>query len=327
MFINEGNGQGYVWDGDDWIIVGQIQGPQGPEGPEGPAGEQGPQGPQGDIGDQGPEGPQGDQGPQGIPGPQGPSGDVGPAGPQGPQGQAGPMGPQGPQGNTGPAGATGATGPQGPQGEAGAGVWNTASTTAYYDAGNVAVGQTSADNALDVKVNSTGSFAGVDLVNEGTGDIAINLGTDNTFRYSVGIDNSTGDKFTINPGGSINSNNGFVVANNAGLEKLKFDDGSEIRTANVLPIAVAAVSSNGAVTSGTANINVSKQQLDNSHWYNITVTGETLSSSNTMILLTANSNSYVVGRYTISGGTATISFGNSSSSWVNTGFSISIFKF
>ena len=53
------NGDLYVWDGTEWVNVGNIEGPQGPQG------EQGIQGPQGDQGIQGEDGPIGPQGPQG----------------------------------------------------------------------------------------------------------------------------------------------------------------------------------------------------------------------------------------------------------------------
>jgi len=124
----------YVWNGNDWENVGNIQGPQGDEGPQGPIGMTGPEGPQGPQGDEGPQGPigmagpEGPQGPQGDEGPQGPIGMTGPEGPQGPQGDegpqgpigmAGPEGPQGPQGDEGPQGPIGMTGPEGPQGPQG----------------------------------------------------------------------------------------------------------------------------------------------------------------------------------------------------------------
>jgi Collagen triple helix repeat (20 copies). len=123
----------YVWSAadNDWINVGQIQGPQGdtgsqgPQGPTGAAGATGPTGatgatgPQGKQGNTGPIGPTGPQGEQGNPGSDGAKGDTGPIGPTGPAGAdgtpgaAGDTGPAGPQGNTGPTGPTGATGPGG----------------------------------------------------------------------------------------------------------------------------------------------------------------------------------------------------------------------
>lgn len=50
----------YVWDGEQWINFGPLQGPKGD------AGETGPQGPQGEIGPAGPEGPQGEPGENGF---------------------------------------------------------------------------------------------------------------------------------------------------------------------------------------------------------------------------------------------------------------------
>ncbi len=64
----------YVWDGTQWVNVGNIQGPQGI------AGATGPQGPTGANGAQGPTGADGAQGIQGITGPTGPQGITGPAG-------------------------------------------------------------------------------------------------------------------------------------------------------------------------------------------------------------------------------------------------------
>ena len=159
MYILVSTGHGFVWDGNAWINVGQIRGPQGPAGPQGIQGIQGttgltgPQGPAGPIGPIGPVGPQGSVGPigpmgpqgnQGVQGPQGTeglsayqiwlnlgnNGDMnafiasltGPQGPQGLQGSIGPVGPQGPagpQGLQGPAGMVGPQGPVGPMGPVG----------------------------------------------------------------------------------------------------------------------------------------------------------------------------------------------------------------
>lgn len=120
------DGELFVWQAnEEWLNVGQIQGPAGPTGPQGPVGPQGPAGAagsQGLKGDTGAAGAAGPQGPAGATGPQGPKGDTGdtgpqgPAGPQGPKGDTGDPGPAGPQGLTGP---TGPTGPQGPTGPAG----------------------------------------------------------------------------------------------------------------------------------------------------------------------------------------------------------------
>ena len=66
IVITEDTGTGYVWNGDEWVSIGQIQGPQGPEGQQGLTGPEGPQG------NPGPQGAQGEQGPQGLQGPAGP---------------------------------------------------------------------------------------------------------------------------------------------------------------------------------------------------------------------------------------------------------------
>ncbi len=119
-------GELWIWDGNEWQNVGNIEGPEGPQGPQGIAGEPGPEGPQGP---QGPEGPRGLDGPQGEPGPPGLDGPQGPPGPQGPTGDPGPQGPQGPagpQGEQGPQGPQGVPGPEGPQGPPGDEFWEEA---------------------------------------------------------------------------------------------------------------------------------------------------------------------------------------------------------
>jgi hypothetical protein len=108
-YINQDNGDLYVWDGSLWNNVGQIVGPQGPQGLQG---IQGPQGLQGETGPQGPQGIQGETGPQGPQGTQGIQGETGPQGPQGIQGETGVQGIQGIQGiqgETGPGLSEGGT--------------------------------------------------------------------------------------------------------------------------------------------------------------------------------------------------------------------------
>ena len=126
----------YVWSAadNDWINVGQIQGPQGdtgPQGPQGPTGATGATGPTGATGATGPQGEQGNPGSDGAKGDTGPIGPTGPTGadgtpgtagatgPTGPQGDIGPTGPSGKDGTNGTDGAKGDTGPTGPQGEVG----------------------------------------------------------------------------------------------------------------------------------------------------------------------------------------------------------------
>lgn len=113
LYLDETNGDIYEWDGNDWILVGNIEGSVGPEGPEGPPGPKGDQGDQGPAGPQGVPGPQGDQGPEGPDGPQGSQGPAGPPGPTGDPGSEGPAGPEGPEGEKGDTGATGPIGPSG----------------------------------------------------------------------------------------------------------------------------------------------------------------------------------------------------------------------
>lgn len=85
-YINQGDGNLWMWDGSRWVDVGQIVGPQGPQGVQGSIGP---------------------QGPQGVPGPQGVQGNAGPTGPAGAVGPTGTTGLVGPTGPTGPRGADG----------------------------------------------------------------------------------------------------------------------------------------------------------------------------------------------------------------------------
>lgn len=100
-----------VWNGSEWMIVGEIRGPQGEPGPQGLPGGPGPQGP---AGAPGPEGPQGPTGATGA------TGSTGPPGADGAPGIPGTPGLKGDTGAPGPAGADGAPGQQGPVGPAGA---------------------------------------------------------------------------------------------------------------------------------------------------------------------------------------------------------------
>jgi hypothetical protein len=192
-YINDADGNLWVWNGTTWIDAGQIVGPEGPQGIQGiqgvkgdtgdtgPQGNTGPQGLKGDTGLQGPKGDTGNTGPQGLQGIQGvqgetgltgqtgltgPKGDkgdtgnTGPAGPQGIQGIQGEVGPQGPQGiqgpigNTGPAGTNGTNGTNGAQGPAGAN--GTAAT--------VTVGTTTTGATASVTNSGTTSAAVLNFV-------------------------------------------------------------------------------------------------------------------------------------------------------------------
>lgn len=86
---NSEAGDGFVWDGNTWLNIGPIRGPQGIQGATGPQGDQGAAGVNGTNGQQGPQGIQGEQGQQGEQGPQGQTGDQGPIGPKGDKGDKG----------------------------------------------------------------------------------------------------------------------------------------------------------------------------------------------------------------------------------------------
>jgi len=119
MFITDDSGQGYVWDGDNWIQIGQIQGPEGLQGPQGIQGEQGDEGPQGIQGIPGPAGEDGNDGQNGVDGQDGVQGIQGIPGEDGTDGQNGMDGAQGIQGIPGQDGADGQQGIQGIPGPAG----------------------------------------------------------------------------------------------------------------------------------------------------------------------------------------------------------------
>lgn len=65
-YTTDDTGEGFAFDGSNWINLGVQRGPQGDTGPQGLQGDVGPQGPQGDVGPAGPTGPQGPKGDQGA---------------------------------------------------------------------------------------------------------------------------------------------------------------------------------------------------------------------------------------------------------------------
>lgn len=87
--------------GDDWTVVGPVEGPQGEQGEDGPTGDTGPTGATGAAGATGPQGGTGDTGPAGATGPTGATGATGSTGATGPTGATGATGPTGPTGPTG----------------------------------------------------------------------------------------------------------------------------------------------------------------------------------------------------------------------------------
>ena len=179
-YINDADGNLYVWTGTVWHDAGQIVGPEGPQGIQGiqgvkgDTGETGPQGLKGDTGLQGPKGDTGDTGPQGLQGIQGvkgdtgltgaqglqgPKGDTGNTGATGPQGLQGEQGPQGLQGIQGEAGATGAQGIQGPIGLTGpAGTNGSDGTAATVTVGTTTTGATAAVTNSGTSTNAVLDF-------------------------------------------------------------------------------------------------------------------------------------------------------------------------
>ena len=186
-YINDADGNLYVWTGTVWHDAGQIVGPEGPQGIQGiqgvkgDTGETGPQGLKGDTGLQGPKGDTGDTGPQGLQGIQGiqgetgltgatgltgPKGDTGNTGATGPQGLQGEQGPQGLQGIQGETGATGAQGIQGPIGLTGpAGADGTNGTNGIDGtAATITVGTTTTGATASVTNSGTSSAAVLNFV-------------------------------------------------------------------------------------------------------------------------------------------------------------------
>lgn len=72
-------GSAWMWDGEAFVELGKIQGPQGPIGIQGMQGNRGERGERGIAGKDGDVGPQGPRGPEGLIGPQGDKGDIGEA--------------------------------------------------------------------------------------------------------------------------------------------------------------------------------------------------------------------------------------------------------
>jgi hypothetical protein len=171
-YINQENGDLYVWDGDSWNNAGQIVGPQGTSGDTGPTGPIGQSiiiqgsyadfdeflagagGSPGNVGDGwlieaentvfvysaldgwidagATIGPTGPTGATGIIGPTGPTGEAGTNGTNGEVGPTGPTGAQGIAGPTGPTGATGITGPTGATGPRGGILYRVTSVLSDY---------------------------------------------------------------------------------------------------------------------------------------------------------------------------------------------------
>ena len=103
-YVNEENGHLFVFNGESFIDVGEVRGPQGP------AGEQGPRGFSAYQAWKTIEGNENGSVEEFIESLKGPMGSQGPAGEQGPQGEMGPVGPQGPEGPMGPQGPAGENG-------------------------------------------------------------------------------------------------------------------------------------------------------------------------------------------------------------------------
>lgn len=114
--LNTFAGDGLLWNGSEWLNIGQLRGPAGLQGVQGIQGLQGPSGPTGATG----VGQTGATGFQGATGPTGPRGDIGISGLSGATGVPGATGVTGATGLRGPSGFDGAPGPSGIPGDLGA---------------------------------------------------------------------------------------------------------------------------------------------------------------------------------------------------------------
>jgi hypothetical protein len=153
-YIATDTGHLWVWNGTDWLDVGNITGPTGQTGATGVTGAQGLRGASGVTGATGSQGVQGASGADstvagatGSQGTQGASGSIGLTGATGPQGTQGSTGLTGASGYIGLDGATGAQGVQGASGVGATGITGDTGATGIAGASGIASLQTFTVNA------------------------------------------------------------------------------------------------------------------------------------------------------------------------------------
>jgi len=196
------DGDLYVWDGNSWENVGQIQGPIGPKGDTGDTGAKGDKGDKGDTGDIGPQGEQGIQGIQGETGLKGDKGDTGDTGPKGDKGDTGDIGPKGDTGDTGP------QGPQGIQGETGL-KGDKGDTGDTGPAGPNEISGSTSVSGLTGVLKVVGGFVAGSADASDVGAVATNSGTASKITLNDGY---TEEVFAITDGSTVNldPNNGSI---------------------------------------------------------------------------------------------------------------------
>ncbi len=192
-YITQDSGHLWVWDGNNWVDAGLIQGPAGATGPTGAngatgaTGSNGATGATGLAGATGASGVAGATGATGVAGATGATGVAGATGATGAAGATGVAGATGYTGSNGSTGATGATGAAGATGSIGAtgATGNAGATGATGATGTGTAGATGATGAPG-PTGATGS-AGATGVTGSTGSVAASfIVTGNGTDWTIG---------------------------------------------------------------------------------------------------------------------------------------------
>ena len=162
-YMTEDTDSLWIWNGENWIDGGSIQGPAGTSGTSGRNGINGENGTSGTSGVSGSKGDQGDQGPAGTSGTSGENGSKGDQGPAGTSGTSGRDGINGEHGTSGTSGENGSKGDQGPAGTSGTSGENGTSGTSGTSGINGEHGTSGTSGADGTNgINGTSGTSGVD---------------------------------------------------------------------------------------------------------------------------------------------------------------------